>query len=173
MKKVLFIALALVAFAVAALLYLHPTPYRDMVREASERYGVSEALIYAVMKTESGFKKDAVSRAGALGLMQITPDTFDYIIEKMGIEPPERSMMFDPETSIHFGAYLLSRHIKEFKSIENALCAYNAGRGALTRWLLDERYSSDGVTLQKIPYPETRDYVAKVMLRYKIYDFLT
>jgi len=164
----IFIILAS-AFAV---LKLHPMPYRDMVKEASQRHGVSEALIFAIIKTESGFDKDAVSRAGAMGLMQITPDTFDYIIEKSGAKQMDVSMLLDPKTSIDSGTFLIARHMDEFSDLKSALCAYNAGRGAVNKWLGDSRYSSDAVTLTKIPYKETRNYVKKVMFSYKIYSIL-
>ena len=176
MKKtvtiILCVFLFLLLLSAFTVVKLHPMPYRDMVRDAARRHGVNEALLYAIMKTESGFKEDAISRAGAIGLMQITPDTFDYIIEKSGSPRMDVSMLFDPKTSIDSGAFLIARHIEEFSDLKSALCAYNAGRGAVNKWLGDARYSPDSVTLTKIPYRETNMYVKKVMLSYAIYSFL-
>ena len=150
--------------------FFYPVKYQEYVEMYSKEYSVDEALIYAVINCESGFDPDAVSVAGAMGLMQITPETFTWLQTKDETEEtlPD-SALYDPETNIKYGALLLSLNIQEFGNIHTALASYNAGRGRVSEWLEDERYSTDSRTLLAIPYPETADYIEKVEKHYKVY----
>jgi soluble lytic murein transglycosylase-like protein len=119
-----------------------PSDLQPLLAEASGRTGVSEDLIAAVIATESGYRPDAVSSAGALGLMQLMPGT----ARALGVVDP-----FDPRQNVLAGAEYLRRQLHHFGSVEKALAAYNAGPGAV------ERYG--GVP----PYRETRSYVRRVL----------
>ncbi len=149
---------------------LYPVRYEDLVVKYSEQYSVDEALIYAIINCESGFDPNAVSAAGAIGLMQITPETFQWLQTKDDIEEtlPEGDL-YDPETNIKYGALLISLNVEEFGNVRTAIASYNAGRGKVAEWLADERYSADSRTLMAIPYKETEDYVEKVIRNYQIY----
>ncbi|MCL2103190.1 MAG: lytic transglycosylase domain-containing protein, partial [Syntrophorhabdaceae bacterium] len=129
-------------------------------------------LVCALIRAESRFKADAVSRAGASGLMQIMEDTAYWLAPRAGLDDFDYAQILDPETNIRLGTYYLSILIEHFGDIEVALCAYNAGRGNVASWLDNPEYSSDGKTLDAIPYAETREYVQKVMDNEKIYGFL-
>ena len=149
---------------------MYPQKYEDTVTVCAEEYGVDPNLIYAVIKCESGFRPDAVSKADARGLMQITEETFDWVNSKMKAEEKVAyDKIFDPEVNIRYGTCLLSLLLEEFDSTENALIAYHAGWGNVKKWLQDERYSSDGVTMEKIPFPTTRSYVNDVLAAQKAY----
>lgn len=153
---------------------MYPLSYEDLVTRYAEEYGVSPALVCAVIKVESNFKADAVSPRGALGLMQLTPDTYRWAVWRQkgsdaGVSDED---LFNPDINIRYGVYVLSLHLSEFGDADTALCAYNAGRGAVNTWLSDERYSSDGLTVTNIPYPETKSYVKKVNNARKAYEKL-
>ena len=148
----------------------YTTPYGGFVDAFSREYGVGGEIIYAVMRAESGFRSDAVSRAGAVGLMQITPDTFDWLMTKTG-EHHEHGMLYNPEINIKYGAYFLSLLYSEFGDWDIAFAAYNAGRASVHGWMASEEYYRDG-KLVNIPYPETDNYVKKVNKFVKIYKRL-
>lgn len=142
------------------LMKTYPQKYSESVARYAEEYDVPEAVIYAVIKTESGFVPDAVSPKGAVGLMQITPDTFDWLCTKTG-EEPNALLLYEPDTNIRYGTYFLSLLHNEYKAWDTVFAAYNAGRGRVNSWLKSEEYNNNG-RLKNIPYEETADYVKKV-----------
>lgn len=139
---------------------LHPIRYSVFADYYSGVYGVPREVVYAVMLTESRFDPDAVSRAGACGLMQLMPETYASVSEELG-RIPDEILIFDPGTNICCGAYLLSKLYAKYGCWETAYAAYNAGEAAVDSWLSDSRYSASG-RLTHIPYPETAAYVKKV-----------
>lgn len=147
----------------------YPLKYEEQVERYSKEYNVDKYFVYAVIRTESGFKPDAVSDVGARGLMQIMEDTFDWVKFRMGDEDTVYSDMFNPGTNIQYGCWLLGYLYNEFGSVEVAAAAYHAGRGNVNKWLKDERYSSDGVHLDKIPISDTAHYVSKITRARDIY----
>ena len=154
------------------LYYSYPKKYSEYVEKYAKEYNVSENFVYAVIKTESGFKSDAVSDVGARGLMQIMETTFDWIKFKCDDENAVFYDMYNPEDNIRYGCWLLGYLYDEFGSIETAAAAYHAGRGNVNEWLSDKRYSSDGVTLEEIPIPDTAHYVEKITKAVEIYTRL-
>ena len=118
------------------------TSYKDIFIEASRKYGVSYDLLTAMAQQESGFNPDAVSRSGAMGIMQIMPET----AKGLGLEHP-----FDAYENIMAGANYISQKLKEFNGdVDKALAAYNAGSGAVKEY--------GGVP----PYGETQSYVKNI-----------
>lgn len=116
-------------------------PYADLFSAATTKYGLPAGLLPAVARTESGFKADAVSPAGARGLMQFMPAT----ARAMGIDPN------DPAQAIDGAARYLKEMLGRFGTLEKAIAAYNAGPGAVSKY--------GGIP----PYPETQNYVPKVL----------
>ena len=147
---------------------LYPHKYSDCVEKYSAQYGVDEDLIYAVIRTESSFRTDAGSDAGAAGLMQIMPETFDWLCMRLG-EQAQFSELYEPDTAIRFGTYLLHLLLEEFGDTRTALAAYHAGRGRVAEWLEDASVSPDGQTLENIPYRDTAHYVRKVERAVEMY----
>ncbi len=136
--------------------------YRRPFREEVEKSGLSPSLVFAVMKAESGFEEEAKSSAGAVGLMQLLPATAEFICRENGLEfSPEK--LFEGEYNVKLGCLYLKYLLERFPEEKTALAAYNAGEGKVRGWLKDARYSSDGASLDDIPYPETAGYVKKVM----------
>lgn len=144
--------------------YIYPDNYLNYVQQYAYEYNVPEPLILAVIKTESNFDPRAESSAGALGLMQMMPSTFLELTsdEHLGENLSEEDL-FIPEISIRYGTYYLSLMHKQFdNNWDNALCAYNAGPGNVTKWLSDPEYSDGNGNLTYIPFKETRNYLQKV-----------
>jgi len=150
-----------------------PLRYVDLVNEHAEMFDLEPAFVFAVIHAESRFDSNAVSRVGASGLMQIMESTAYWIAPRVGMDDFNyESQIFDPAINIHLGVYYLSTLNNAFGDLELALAAYNAGRGNVHRWLNNPDFSSDGVTLDYIPFPETRNYISRVADNQRIYTFL-
>ena len=146
----------------AAQEFLYPREYSEYVEKYSAEYGISEILVYAVIHTESGFDPNAVSSADAIGLMQMTEDTFDWLLTKTG-ENYEFNDLFTPEISIKYGTYFLKILQDEYDITATVAAAYHAGMGNVSSWLENPEYSDDGQRLKSIPIADTAHYVDKIM----------
>ena len=149
---------------------LYPIKYSEYVDKASEDYGLDRALIYAVIHTESHFDEDAESAAGAKGLMQLMPESFEWLQSLKG-ESLDSDSIMEPRVNIDYGSYLLKYFLDRYGDKSAAIAAYNAGF-VVSDWLENSEYSSDGKTLDIIPYPETEKYVEKVLKAEKMYNKL-
>ena len=141
---------------------VYPRQYVSLVEKNAEEFEIDRSLLYAVIKAESGFDKNAVYSVGAMGLTQITPETFEWLQTKTG-DSYDEDALFEPEISIYYGAYFLNMLLEEFDNTETALAAYHAGRGKVNEWLEDPEISPDGVVLENIPYEDTAGYVRRVV----------
>ena len=136
--------------------------YTDLIRKYSEEYDLEPAFVAGVICTESKFRPEAVSRAGARGLMQIMPATGQEIADAFG-EPFREDNLFDPEVSIRYGCYYLRQQLDRFdQNAAVALAAYNAGPNKAALWLSEYGLDSRG-RIAYIPYRETRNYVDRVL----------
>lgn len=159
--------------AIERAIYTKPDKYQGFVASYSVEYGVPENLIYAVIKIESGFDQSAVSDAGAIGLMQMVPDTFLWLTNDRLKDRYSEGMLYDPNTNIKYGVYYLSTLYTKYGSWDTALAAYNAGPGNVDDWLSDPKYNANGDSaLDEIPYKETRNYIKKVNRARSMYDKL-
>ncbi len=150
----------------------YPIKYAQSVEVYSAQNQLPPSLVYAVIRTESGFDPTAHSRIGARGLMQITKETFDWIAYREKNGDTDYDLLLLEDANIRYGTALLRLHLEEFGSVENALCAYHAGRGSLQKWLADPLLSPGGKTVEQIPFGDTRRYVKKVLETQKIYQKL-
>lgn len=148
--------------------FRYPRNYSEYVEKYSGEYGVPEHIVYAVIKVESNFQSNAVSSAGAIGLMQITPDTFDWIMMLLR-EDIDKGLLYDPETNIKYGTYLLSYLYNEFGHWNTVYSAYNAGMTRVRKWLENPDYSNGDGLLEYIPIEETRKYVPKINSAIEVY----
>lgn len=140
---------------------MYPLRYEQEIIKAGEKYNLEPELIAAVIYSESRFDEDATSNVGARGLMQIMPETYQWLCDKRGdVYNPDD--LYDPFINIDYGAYYLGWLYEHFGDVYTACAAYNAGIGAVEGWLESDMYSSDGVSLSYIPYDETSSYVAKI-----------
>jgi len=148
----------------------YPLKYQNEIDAASKKYGVDKSLIYGVIKTESNFDPDAKSSAGALGLMQLMPDTFEWLQTYYKDENDYKfEDLTDPAINIDYGVELLSILSKRYENEETMLCAYNGGLGNVDKWLDNKDYSDDGKTLKVVPFPETDKYRKLVEQNKSIY----
>lgn len=145
--------------------------YRDLIEQYAYAQGLDPAFVAAVIYNESRFDPQAVSRVGARGLMQVMEETGQWIAEKLGeTDGYSFDLMFTPETNIRFGTWYLAFLSREFDGdIVKMVAGYHAGQGRVREWLSNPEYSSDGITLEHIPYPDTEQYVQKVVNAYAIY----
>ena len=147
--------------------FFYSTEYKKEVTAASNRFGTDKILIFSVINAESGFDKNTVSKKGAIGLMQIMPETAVFIAGKLGVKTYD---LFDPETNILFGSYYLKYLLSRFGDTITAVAAYNAGEGNVAKWLKIKEYSADGMTLKSVPYSETSAYIEKIKKSLKKYN---
>ena len=148
---------------------VYPVAYKDLVNEEAPEYGVDPYLLLALMRQESLYTPDAGSPAGALGLMQIIPDTGDYVAQQLGEAGYTTLDLFRPKTSIKFGAWYLGGQLDEFGGRpEAALAAYNGGPGNAGRWL-DAAGLDRDIFIETIDFSETRAYVELVLENYALY----
>jgi soluble lytic murein transglycosylase len=134
-----------------------PLQHEDIIRQQAAEKDLDPALIAAVIYTESRFS-DQESSAGAIGLMQITPQAAEYIKQLSGGTTFVLSDLHDPQINISYGCYLLHHLFNRYDGNEvAALAAYNAGFNAVDGW------GGSSLTLDDIRYPETRAYVEGVM----------
>lgn len=148
----------------------YPIKYYDYVMTYSKKYDIDPYIVWSVIKAESNFDERAQSHKNAMGLMQITIPTANWIAEKMRLVDFSEKKLFNPETNISMGCWYLNNLSSEFKGdMDLVLAAYNGGRGNVNKWLSSHKYSKNGKTLYYIPFKETDEYVKKVNVNYKIY----
>ena len=149
---------------------LFPMRYSELIGRSCEEFGVDESLIYAIIHTESGFDAEARSSVGALGLMQIMPETFEWLQTCL---PPEREMteaeLLVPEVNIRYGVYYVSRLERLFGSDTLVAAAYHAGQGSVLRWLDESGIEAGAFSREDIPSAATCHYVSKVERARSIY----
>ena len=146
----------------------YPREYSDYVSRYAAEYGVPEHVVYAVIKTESDFQSGAVSDAGAVGLMQLMPDTFNWLCT-LTKETHDTGMLYDPETNIKYGTYYLSYLYLTYGDWDTVYAAYNAGMGNVDSWLGDALEADGAKKLGHIPFEETEKYIKKVNKADEIY----
>ncbi|MBQ8762329.1 MAG: lytic transglycosylase domain-containing protein [Clostridia bacterium] len=174
MKKIIlinFIIFALIAFAVCLFLLIFPQKYHNEIEKYSNQYNLDPVLVASVINAESKYNEQAISKAGAMGLMQLMPSTAFWVAEKEKIELNSKEDLFIPEINIQLGCAYLNMLLNEFKDENTALSAYNAGSSYVKQWLKNEKYSSNGVKLTTTPYKETNAYIQKIAFNKRIYKF--
>lgn len=146
--------------------FFFPTKFSQEISAACERFGVEAPVVYSMINIESHFNQNALSKKGAVGLMQILPSTAQELAREIGLEDFD---LKNPKDNILIGTYYISQLQKKFENLETALCAYNAGPANVSAWLRDEEKSEDGKTLKSIPFAETKAYVKKFQKNHKYY----
>ena len=146
-----------------------PLRHEDIIRQQAADKDLDAALIAAVIYEESRFR-DQTSNAGARGLMQITPETADFIARRSGGVRFEQSDLATAQINIAYGAWYLRYLIDRYKGNDTlAIAAYNAGMGNVDRWVARAGGPSNFDSAKHIPFPETRAYVQNVIERRQQY----
>ncbi len=169
----IFVSIAIVSLVIADLVDKYMREERERavygaVLTAAASFDVSPAMIFAVISTESDFKPDALSPVGAIGLMQLMPETFAFLRDERLKEDIPDDAVWQREVNIRYGTYYLSYLFDRFGTWHTALAAYNAGEGRVADWLADPLLS-DGNTLFRIPFEETENYVTATLEAYRYY----
>jgi soluble lytic murein transglycosylase len=150
----------------------YPRPYSATVELAAAEFDTDPLLIWAVMREESRYDPEALSYVGARGLMQVMPSSQAWIAEQLGedISPGDA---FTPKAIIRMGAWFLHFLVDYFEGdLELAIAAYNGGAGSVDIWQADPRVSDRDDLLRWIGYGETREYLGRVSLSYRVYQAL-
>ena len=143
--------------------------YSEFIYKYSKEYNVDPYIVFSIIKNESNFKKDVVSKSGAIGLMQLMESTAKETATKIGIYNFNKDMLYNPEENIKIGIKYYSVIKEKYKNTSIALAAYNAGIGTVDGWINDKIINYDGTNLEEIPYKETNIYVRKILRDYTIY----
>ena len=141
----------------------YPLEHEEAVRLEAGRNGLDPALVAAVIDTESGFVADSRSGQGAIGLMQVQPDTARFIAGLPRRPSPAPERLAEPEVNIAYGTRFLRYLVDRYGSVNLALVAYNGGPGNLGRWLEEAQARGEALRVpDDVPFAETRGFVTKV-----------
>ncbi len=172
---------------------LYPWPHRELITQTAQKYRLDPHLLAAMIRVESRFNPKAVSARGAVGLMQIMPETAAWIQEARGVTPANnrdgggrakgnsgagsaealRERLVDPRFNVDLGSWYLRALLDEFGQNEAAaLAAYNGGRSNVRAWLVQHRWTGSHEDIDSIPFPETREYVRRVVASRAWYERL-
>ena len=148
----------------------YPLHYETEIRAAAAAHRVDPLLVAAVIYTESGFKPGAESPRGARGLMQVMPETAQWIAGQTGYPDYSAEMLFEPRCNIELGTWYLADLLETFSGdLVIALAAYNGGRGEVSRWLEEKIWDGTAANLEQVPFVETRNFVTRVLKTYRRY----
>ncbi|QDK46187.1 lytic murein transglycosylase [Bdellovibrio sp. ZAP7] len=152
---------------------LFPQPYREIVAGASQKSGIPQEFIYAIIRQESAFNPEARSPVDAFGLMQLLPSVSKNLAATYKLEYKEALDLYKPEINIPLGAFELKTLMKKYNNqYILAVSGYNANDSAIRGWL-KTRYRDDSVEfIEEVPYEETRAYIKLTMRNYVFYDRL-
>ena len=154
------------------LMHFYPKKYEEYVYQYSKELNIDPMLTFAIIKTESNFKENIVSRSGAIGLMQLMEETAKEQAAKIGMNYNSETL-YNPEDNIKLGLYYFDTLFNYFN--ENyilAFVAYNAGLGNTKKWINEGILKENGEGAENIPFTETNMYVRKIVRNYKIYSEL-
>lgn len=128
----------------------YPLYYPDEIQAACAEFDLDPYMIAALIRRESSFRPEIISHAGAVGLMQVMPDTGEWISGHLGIADYDPAMLTDPAVNTRLGCWYIRFLLDRYDGlVVEALTAYNQGHGTVDGWLADESISLDGKTLQK------------------------
>ncbi len=182
MKKKILILLIIIIILIAIykifnieniiLKHLYPIKYEEYVTKYSNELNIDPMLSYAIIKTESNFKEDVISKSGAIGLMQLMDNTAKEQAEKLNVEYTNETLL-NPEKNILLGLNYFSTLLDKFnQNYILAFTAYNAGLGNVQKWILNGTIKEDGTDIENIPFKETNMYVRKIINNYEMYKKL-
>ncbi len=152
---------------------VYPFPYRDRIVAEARRHGIDPFLAAGLIRQESMFNARAVSPAGAIGLMQVMPETGRTLARRLDIASFEPDMLRHPQINITIGMQFLADMLAEYDArIDAVLAAYNAGPSRVDRWMEFPEWENPELFSERIPYEETRDYVKIVQQNARLYEAL-
>jgi soluble lytic murein transglycosylase len=146
----------------------YPLPYRDQLEAQAAANGLDPMLVAGLARQESAFDAEAVSRMGAVGLMQIEPSTGRKLARKLRVSY-SHARLHDPEYNLRLGSVYLADLLAAYGTPEAALAAYNAGEDRVLAWTAGQSYQETAEFVESIPFTETREYVQIVLRNANVY----
>jgi len=140
----------------------YPLHHADAIRAEARAAGLPADLVAGVISRESGFSDGARSRRGAVGLMQVLPETAEWIHRQPGAPAPDPSRLAEPEVNIAYGVWYLHYLLDRYRDEGLVLAAYNGGETNLAGWIADAARRGVAFVPADIPFPETRSFVGAV-----------
>ncbi len=170
---ILFAALFAIHYAGRTQRNMYKLNYTDEISASCTQNSLDPYLVCAMIFCESSFRSEAVSSVGAIGLMQIMPDTGQWLADRLDMDGYSEQLLRRPSVNIQLGCYylrfLLDRYGQDWRC---AVAAYHSGQGNVDSWLKNSQISPDGSTLVNIPQGETKKYTERVLKTYDIYKKL-
>ena len=139
----------------------HPRDFSEYVERYCTEYGVPEYIVYAVILTGSDFRSNYVSEDGKVGLMQLSPETFKWLTS-LTHETMEKGILYDPETNIRYGTYMLSYLFTQYSRWQTVLAVCSSSEYLVQAWLETPTYVDENGALTVIPDEKVRQYVEQV-----------
>lgn len=158
---------------------LYPIHYRDHIEFYASEYQIDPLLVASIIRTESNYRPTHVSPKGALGLMQIMPQTAEWIIEQTGFKNMTVEDLLKEEINLQLGSWYIAWLYRSFQFTDVSLdenelavltAAYNAGPGNVEKWVREGIWDGTSTSLSMIPFGETRHYIQRVSYYYNKYD---
>ena len=148
---------------------MYPLYYRHLIDDHAAKSELDPMFVAAMIREESRYQVDIVSRVGAVGLMQLMPPTAKDIASRLKIRNFRLSMLSEPTTSIQFGSWYMGQLMKQFQSPELVSGAYNGGPGRMERWTKERPPTDMDEFIEDVPITETRNHIKRVMHSYSVY----
>jgi soluble lytic murein transglycosylase len=150
---------------------MYPIKYRAEIEASADQYGVDPLLIAAIIRVESNYKPELVSSKGAIGLMQLMPDTAQWILKMEGFAALNMDALYDPQSNIRIGTKYIELLNQQFNSnLAEVLASYNAGPGNVNKWRESNTWDGKLESIDQIHFWETRKYVDRVVYYYNKYQ---
>jgi soluble lytic murein transglycosylase len=151
---------------------LFPKPYWSELKRSSAANGLDPYLVASLIRQESEFNPNAVSRANAVGLMQLLPKTGKAVAKQVKLKRYDASQLYTPAVNLELGTRYFRGMVDKFGGFEYALAAYNAGSDRVDEWLAQGKYRDPQEFVESIPFTETREYVQAILRNASVYKQL-
>lgn len=147
--------------------------YQAEIINYSQIHQLNPSMVEAMIFVESGFNPNAISHKGAMGLMQIMPETGEWGAKELGIKNYSSKDLLEPQKNLRVGTWYLA-YLKRLYNGNDylALASYNAGHRNVSQWIREGVWSGDSVKIEQIPFPETKKYLIKILFYKKVYNYL-
>jgi len=166
------VAIFLYVVVPVGLKLVFPLYHQEAIEFYAKQHDLDPLLVASIIWVESRFDTRAESIRGARGLMQIMPETAEWISQQISV-PYELERLYDPRHNIRLGCWYLANLRREFDNNMNlVLAAYNGGRGNVRKWMEAGTWQGDIENIDNIPFGETREYVRRVNMIYQVYQKL-
>jgi soluble lytic murein transglycosylase len=152
---------------------LYPIYYQEEIGQSAAKHQITPFLIAAIIRVETNFESDARSHKGAIGIMQLMPDTAAWIVKTTNSNELKTEDLLKPAININLGSWYLQWLIKHYDgNLLYAIAAYNAGQGNVNKWKQNDIWNGTENDIEQIPFGETRHYVKKVLYYHQKYQDL-